>query len=116
MITHAEYLKHAKIVRDAIIRNGDLRAALGTMDEPEATSVIKSLQMLDCYNAQEQKKFITYPEVQAHARFIHNVIIKNGDLQTALMLMDEVEAGAIYKSLNFVERYKMQQLMKQAQK
>ena len=113
MITYAEAQTHARFVRDVIIRHGDLRAALGTMDESEKASVIKSLKMLDRYNLQEKKQIITYPEVLAHARFIRNVIIRNGDLRAALGTMDEAEAEAVYKSLNVIKRYKMQQLEKQ---
>ena len=118
MIAYPEAQKHARFVRDAIVRNGDLRAALGTMDEPEAASIIKSLKILDRYNLQKQRQPISQAEFQTNAKVVHEAIVRNGDLRVALETMDEPEAASIYKSLRIVNRYKlqMQQLQKQVQK
>lgn len=118
MITYPEAQKHARFVRDAIVRNGDLRAALETMDEPEAASIIRSLKILDRYNLQKQRQPISQAEFQTNAKVVHEAIVRNGDLQVALETMDKAEAESIYKSLRIVNRYKlqMQQLQKQVQK
>lgn len=118
MITYPEAQKHARFVRNAIIRNGDLRAALETMDEPESASIIKSLKILDSYNLQKQRQQISQAEFHTNLKVVHEAIIRNGDLRAALETMDKAESESIYKSLRIINCYKLQtqRLMKQVQK
>ena len=114
MVTHAEAQKHARFVQDAIVRNGDLRAAFGTMDESEVAPIVESLRILDRYNL--QKHPISQAEFQTNIKVVREAIFWNGDLRVALEMMgDAPEAESIHKSLRIINRYRlqMQQLKKQ---
>ena len=112
MITHSEYVKHANLVHEAIVRNGDSKTALSVMDKSEAISVRKSMQVLMDYKL--QKRMISHAEFQTNANVVREAIVRNGDLKTALSIMDESEAASIRKSLQILKNYGLQmRLLKQ---
>ena len=112
MITHAECLKHVNVIREAIVRNGDLQTALLVMDKSEAASIRKSMHIVKDYWL--QKRMITYAEFQTNANVVREAIVRNGDLKTALSIMDKPEAASIRKSIQILKDYGLQmKLLKQ---
>ena len=55
MITKAEFDTAKKMVEEAIIRHGDLRTALLTINKLEADAIRKSIQLIADYYVQIRK-------------------------------------------------------------